>query len=508
MKILLVYPIYPDTFWSFKHILPYISRKAAFPPLGLLTVAAMLPAQWEKRLVDVNVTPLRDEDLAWADMVFISAMVVQEAGAKAVISRARAMGKCVVAGGPAFTSQPERFQGVDHFVLNEAEITLPFFLEDWRRGTTKPLYTSDERPDIARTPIPQWDLINFRDYVAMSVQYSRGCPFDCEFCDIVVMNGRRPRVKSADQMLHEMESLHGAGWRGPVFIVDDNFIGNIASVKQFLPRLIDWQTRHDYPFKFMTEASINLARDGELVRMMSKANFHKVFIGIETPSTDSLKECGKKQNVAMDFPQAIKTLHQNGLQVMGGFIVGFDSDTEGIFEQQIRFIQTIGVVTAMVGILTAMPKTRLWHRLKAENRLLGNATGENTDASLNFIPAMSREALINGYKSLLSTLYAPEYYYDRINTFLDNYNQTARGKLARSDFQAFIKSLWRIGILSRARFEYWKLIIKTALTQRKALPVAVELAILGRHFQLVAKRVLLATDAWADSASDNSSQTV
>ncbi|UJX41164.1 B12-binding domain-containing radical SAM protein [Desulfovibrio sp. JY] len=507
MRILLVYPLYPDTFWSFKHILPFISRKAAFPPLGLLTVAAMLPTQWEKRLVDANVAPLRDEDLAWADMVFISAMVVQEAGAKDVIARARAMGKCVVAGGPAFTAQPERFQGVDHFVLNEAETTLPLFLEDWRRGELKPLYTSSERPDIACTPIPQWDLINFRDYVTMSVQYSRGCPFDCEFCDIVVLNGRRPRVKSPDQMLHEIKSLHNAGWRGPVFIVDDNFIGNIASVKQFLPRLIDWQTRHGYPFKFMTEASINLARDGELVAMMSKANFHKIFIGIETPSTDSLEECGKKQNVAMDFPQAIKILHQNGLQVMGGFIVGFDSDTESIFEQQIRFIQKIGVVTAMVGILTAMPKTRLWRRLKAENRLLGDATGENTDASLNFIPTMRRETLINGYKNLLSTLYAPEYYYDRINTFLKNYNPTARGKLAWSDFQAFIKSLWRIGILSRARFDYWKLLFKTALTKRKALPVAVELAILGRHFQLVAKRALLATDAWAESTANESSRT-
>jgi radical SAM superfamily enzyme YgiQ (UPF0313 family) len=503
VKALLVYPVYPDTFWSFKHILPFISRKAAFPPLGLLTVASMLPQTWEKRLVDVNVAPLRDEDLAWADLVLVSAMVVQEAGAKDVIKRAKAMGKCVVAGGPAFSSQPERFEGVDHFVLNEAEITLPLFLEDLRQGTPKPLYASTERPDIATTPIPQWDLIRFRDYVTMSVQYSRGCPFDCEFCDIVVMNGRRPRVKDTDQMLREIDSLHEAGWRGPVFIVDDNFIGNIASVKKFLPRLIDWQQAHGYPFKFMTEASINLAQDEELVRQLSQANFHKVFIGIETPSTDSLKECGKKQNVTADFSQAVRTLHQNGLQVMGGFIVGFDSDTESIFEQQIRFIQKIGVVTAMVGILNAMPKTRLWHRLKAENRLLGNVTGENTDASLNFIPSMSRTALIAGYKRVLSTIYAPEFYYRRINTFLKSYTPTARGKIAWSDVEAFLKSLWSIGVLSRARFAYWKLLIKTALTKRKALPVAVELAILGRHFDRVAKRALQATDAWAASKAEN-----
>lgn len=505
MKALLVYPYYPDTFWSFKHILPYISRKAAFPPLGLLTVAAMMPEDWEKRLVDVNIAPLRDEDLAWADMVFISAMVVQEAGAKEVIARAQAMGKCIVAGGPAFTAQPERFQGVDHFVLNEAETTLPPFLEDLERRTPKRFYTSSVRPDISTTPIPLWSLINFHDYVTMSVQYSRGCPFDCEFCDIVVLNGRRPRVKPTDQMLREVESLYDAGWRGPVFIVDDNFIGNIVSVKQFLRDLIEWQAQHHYPFKFMTEASINLAQDDELIRMMSKANFHKVFIGIETPSTDSLKECGKKQNVAMDFPQAIKTLHQNGLQVMGGFIVGFDNDTEGIFDQQIRFIQKIGVVTAMVGILNVMPKTRLWQRLQSENRLLGNATGENTDASLNFIPTMRREALLNGYKRLLVTLYTPKCYYARINIFLKNYNPTARGKLLWSDLRAFIRSLWRIGILSRTRFHYWKLIVKTALTKRKALPVAVELAILGRHFQLVAKRALRATDSWA-APPDTSSQ--
>lgn len=281
----------------------------------------------------------------------------------------------------------------------------------------------------------------------MSVQYSRGCPFDCEFCDIVVLNGRRPRVKAADQMLREMQSLHDAGWRGPVFIVDDNFIGNIASVKKFLPQLIDWQARHGYPFKFMTEASINLAADGELVRLMSKANFHKVFIGIESPSTESLTECGKKQNVATDFAQAVRTLHQHGLQVMAGFIVGFDSDTEGIFEQQFRFIQNIGVVTAMVGILNAMPKTRLWQRLKAENRLLGNTSGENTDASLNFIPVMNRAALISGYKRLLAALYTPELYYKRINTFLASYKPTARGSLAWCDVQAFLKSLWSIGVI-------------------------------------------------------------
>jgi len=313
MNILLIYPSYPDTFWSFKHIMPFISKKAAFPPLGLMTVAAMLPGDWSKRLVDLNVRPLLDEDLAWADMVFLSAMLIQEPSARETIARATALGKRVVAGGPAFCVGPERFPGVDHFVLDEGEVTLPMFLADWEKGEPKPLYSSTERPDLSRTPIPQWNLIDFKDYVSMPVQYSRGCPFDCEFCGIVTMNGRVPRNKSPQQMLAELQSLYDAGWRRNIFIVDDNFIGNKAKVKVLLPHVIDWQKRHGYPFTFMTEASINLATDPELMRLMSEANFSKVFVGIETPSTDCLKECGKVQNVNIDFTTAIKTINRNGM---------------------------------------------------------------------------------------------------------------------------------------------------------------------------------------------------
>ncbi len=507
MKILLVYPTYPDTFWSFKHALSFISRKAAFPPLGLLTVAAMLPAQWEKRLVDVNVTPLSDEILAWADMVLVSAMLVQETGAKDVIARAKAMGKIIVAGGPAMTAQPERFQGVDHFVLNEAEITLPLFLEDLRLGIPKPVYTSAERPDIALTPVPQWDLLNFRDYVTMSVQYSRGCPFDCEFCDIVVMNGHRPRVKSPDQMLREIESLYDTDWRGTVFIVDDNFIGNIASVKQFLPRLIDWQKAHGFPFKFMTEASINLAHDDDLIRMMSKANFHKVFIGIESPSTASLDECGKIQNLKTDIPEAVVKLHQHGLQVMGGFIVGFDSDTESIFEQQIRFIQQVGIVTAMVGLLNALPRTRLWRRLQSENRLLQETSGENTDGTLNFIPKMDADALVAGYRRIIGELYSRRIYYKRIHLFLQHYTPTARSHISLNDILALIQSMFRIGIFSRANVLYWKLLFKTALTNFSSLPVAIELSICGEHFNKMRTRLFAAGKANSKSAPSLCNQT-
>ncbi|BBD07209.1 B12-binding domain-containing radical SAM protein [Desulfovibrio ferrophilus] len=490
MKALLVYPTYPDTFWSFKSVLPFVSKKAAFPPLGLLTIAAMLPKTWEIRLVDTNVAPLGDVDLEWAELVLVSAMLVQVPSAQDIVRRAKRAGKIVIVGGPAFNAQRERFSGVDHFVLGEAETVLPDFLKDFELGVAKAVYESTERPDLDSTPFPVWELLNFKDYVSMSVQYSRGCPFDCEFCDIVAMNGRGSRVKSPEHMLQELQGLYDAGWRDSVFIVDDNFIGNIVNVKDFLPKLAGWQKQRNYPFKLMTEASVNLAQDSELLRMMSDANFHKVFIGIETPSVESLKECGKKQNVATDFGSAVREIQQHGMQVMGGFIVGFDSDTSTIFEQQVRFIQDIGVVTAMIGVLNALPRTRLWRRLKSEGRLLDGLSGENTDACLNFIPAMGREVLLEGYKEVVSILYSSKEYYARISKFLSSYAPLSRGRLFRTDIQAFMKSMWAIGVVSHSRFFYWKLIFKTLLTKPKALPVVVELAILGLHFERVARRIV------------------
>ncbi|MFC1783156.1 B12-binding domain-containing radical SAM protein [Planctomycetota bacterium] len=490
MNILLIYPKYPDTFWSFKHVLRFISKKAAFPPLGLLTVASLLPKKWQIKLVDVNISELHDEEIAWADMVFISAMIVQQDSARQIIKRCKALGKIVVAGGPAATALHEMFEDVDHFVLNEAEITLPLFLDDLKKGRPQPVYSSTDRPDITKTPIPQWSLINFKDYATMPVQYSRGCPFDCEFCDIVVMYGRKPRTKTPSQMVREIESLYEAGWRGDVFVVDDNFIGNKIQVKKMLLSLIDWQKKHKYPFAITTEASANLADDKELMQMMSAANFHKVFLGIETPNIDSLKECGKYQNTAGDLEQAVREIQKNGMQVMGGFIVGFDNDTESIFETQIKFIQKVGIVTAMVGLLNALPQTRLWHRLKAEGRLLGQTTGENTDAQLNFIPKMTQEKLLAGYQKILSTIYSPQQYYARINTFISNYKPMAKNKIRYEDLMATVKSMWSIGIRSRARFLYWRLLAKTSLKKIGALPIAIELAIYGLHFEKISNRIL------------------
>lgn len=490
MNILLVYPRYPDTFWSFKYALSFISKKAAYPPLGLLTVSSLLPKDWDKKLVDLNVSDLSDEDIAWADMVFISAMLVQKQNAQEIIDRCKKLDRTVVAGGPAFITQHKRFTGIDHLVLNEAEITLPLFLKDLEKGNPKPIYESDERPDISKTPAPDWSLINFKDYSTMTLQYSRGCPFDCEFCDIIIMNGRVPRTKTPEQMIGEFQSLYEAGWRGAVFVVDDNFIGNTANVKKFLPVLIDWQKHHKYPFKLITEASTNLADDEELMQMMSAANFYNVFLGIETPDVDGLKECGKVQNTTRDLAESVKIIQKNGMQVMGGFIVGFDTDTESIFEAQIKFIQKLGIVTAMVGVLTALPKTRLWHRLKSEGRLLKETSGENTDGTLNFMPKMGKDKLVDGYKQIISRIYSPKNYYRRINTFLKNYKHTVKGKPSFNHYMAGLKSIWKIGILSSSRSLYWKLFFKTLFTRVKLLPLAIEFSICGQHFEEITKQTL------------------
>jgi radical SAM superfamily enzyme YgiQ (UPF0313 family) len=461
--------------------------------LGLLTVASLLPSAWEKRLVDLNTDPVREEDWEWADLVFISAMLIQKEGVDVLIREAKDRGKTVVAGGPAFLAQPENYPDVDHFVLDEAEITLPWFVRDMQQGQAGRMYTSKQRPDLTQVPVPMWFLIDIHKYATMPVQFSRGCPFDCEFCDIFLLNGRKSRTKTPEQMVQELQTLYDAGWRNSVFIVDDNFIGNKRRVKEMLPAVIQWQKEHNYPFTLLTEASVNLAQDEELMNLMSWANFNKVFLGLETPCLESLQECGKTQNTTIDLSEAVRIIHQHGMQVMGGFIVGFDSDTESIFEAQIRFIQQIGVVTAMVGILGAIPQTRLWHRLRAEGRLLSESTGNNTDGSVNFVPKMGINNLLSGYRRVVRTIYSPRMYYSRINTFLKTYRPTAKGHYSLREIKAALASTWRIGLFSKACIWYWPLIVKTALTRIKALPAALELAIYGYHFQKVAKRCQKAT---------------
>ena len=487
MNILLVSAATPDTFWSYKHVLSFISRKACFPPLGLLTVAAMLPRHWNLKFVDLNVTRLTDAQVAWADYVLVSAMIVQADSVRKVVARCSRLGKTVIAGGPLFTTGHANFPEVGHFVLGEAEDVMPELVADMISGRLKPFYHRRERPDIRRTPVPRWDLIRFKDYALMPLQFSRGCPFNCEFCDIIVMNGRVPRLKTNEQMIREVASLVDAGWTDTIFIVDDNFIGNKARVKEFLRELIAWEDRHGVRLQFCTEASLNLADDPELLELMVRAGFKKVFVGIETPEEDSLLECAKVQNAKRDMLAAVKTIQKAGLEVMGGFIIGFDSDKPNIFERQIKFIQEAGVVTAMVGLLQALPGTRLFSRLQQEGRILSDATGNNVEASLNFIPRLDRQMLIEGYRSLVKRLYTPEMYYRRILTFLKEYRpQGPRFRTSWPDIKAFLKSLWVMGVASRGRREYWKFLWKTLRAHRRAFPEAMTLAIIGYHFRRIA----------------------
>lgn len=490
MRILLLYPRHPDTFWSFRHALKFIGKKAAFPPLGLLTVAALLPEEWEKKLIDMNVQKLNDRDLKWADYVFISAMIVQKESVREIISRCKRFKVKTVAGGPLFTTGYEEFkEDIDYFVLNEAEVTLPQFLKDLERGSPKHIYSLHEFPDITKTPVPLWELIDFRYYSSMSIQYSRGCPFNCEFCDIVIMNGRVPRTKSKEQILKELERLYGLGWREGVFFVDDNFIGNKEKLKkETLPAIIRWMERRNYPFSFNTEASINLADDEELLRLMVRAGFNTVFIGIETPNEKSLRECGKFQNENRNLIASVKKIQNKGLQVQGGFIVGFDSDTPSIFERQIQFIQRSGIVTAMVGLLNALPKTRLYQRLRKSNRLIHDSSGNNTDFSTNFIPKMDFTTLKDGYRRIVKTIYSPSYYYERIKTFLKEYRPPIKIKRVRIKtyhLTAFLGSVWKLGIKSQERFYYWRLFFWCLFKRPTSLPLAITLSIYGFHFRKI-----------------------
>lgn len=489
MKILLAYPRYPESFWSFKHALRFVNKKAAHPPLGLLTVAAMLPRSWEKKLFDMNVRQIRDADLKWADYVFISAMTIQRDSAKELITRCKSLGVKTVAGGPLFTMEYENFAEVDHLILDEAEVTLPRFLADLEKGTEKNIYTADERPDIGNTPVPLWELINLNDYVSMSVQYSRGCPYDCEFCDITSLYGRKPRLKSVEQMLQELDCLYHRGWKGSVFIVDDNFIGNKLKIKQeILPAMIEWMDKHRHPFVFITETSINLADDAELMDLMRRASFSHVFIGIETPNEDSLKECNKFNNINRDLLASVKKIQNYGMEVSAGFIVGFDSDTPSIFERQIKFIQQSGIVTAMVGLLNAPRGTRLFERLKSEKRLLQEFSGNNTDFSLNFIPKMNPQKLIEGYKQIVTTIYAPAYYYERILQFFEEFKPIQKVRLNMFRFyyiKAIIMAMFYLGVLDKGRKYYWRLLFKTLWKYPHFLPQAISYSIYGFHFRKV-----------------------
>jgi radical SAM superfamily enzyme YgiQ (UPF0313 family) len=406
-----------------------------------------------------------------------------------IVARCAAFQKPVIAGGPLFTTGHAAFPDIPHFVLGEAEDLMPQLVADLQAGTVRPLYQTEDRPDVTRTPAPRWDLVDPRHYVTMAVQFSRGCPYDCEFCDIIIMNGRVPRTKTPAQLIAELEMLRRLDWKDMVFIVDDNFIGDKRRTKELLRELIAWRERVRPTMGFFTEASVNLADDPELLALMVKAGFTKVFVGIETPSAEALQECHKILNHGRDLVESVQTIQRAGMEVMGGFIIGFDSDNHDIFKRQFDFIQRSGVVTAMVGLLTALPQTKLWHRLRREGRLEQDSTGNNTAAVLNFKPKLSREYLQSGYRELMKRLYEPRVYYQRIRIFLEHHKPTGpmRLRLSRADFQAFVKSFWLLGVWHRGRVAYWRFFWSTLLKRPRQFRYGMELAIIGHHFRRVAQ---------------------
>lgn len=490
MKILLINPEYPDTYWSFRHALPFEGKRSAFPPLGLLTVSRLLPDAWERRLIDVNVRPLKESDIEWADMIFATAMLIQKDSLHSIVKRCKARGKRVVIGGPYVTTSVESMPDVDHIFLGEAETTLPQFVLDLERGEAKRSYQAAERPALSATPIPDFSLVDRKYYSAMSVQYSRGCPFQCEFCDIIEIYGRVPRTKSNEQMIAEFDALRDTGWRGLVFIVDDNFIGNKRNVKLLLPELIAWQERNGFPFDLLTEASLNLADDDKLLGLMRSAGFRRVFLGIETPVEESLKEAQKTQNRG-NMLDSVRKIQSYGMEVMGGFIVGFDTDPENIFERQINFIRESAIPLAMVGLLTALPDTQLWRRLKKEGRLLSESTGENTSiTSLNFVPKMDPARLIEGYQAIMRTIYKPSEYYQRALECLrrsssERPTPTSYGIIGK--LMSLARIAVKLGLLDGERREFWRYFRRVAAEDREKFADAMRLAAMGYHFRKLAE---------------------
>ncbi|MGH9452544.1 MAG: B12-binding domain-containing radical SAM protein [Terriglobia bacterium] len=491
MNALLVYPEWPDTYWSFKHALPFEGKRSAYPPLGLLTISSLLPTHWNKRLVDINVKPLTQADLEWADLALLSGMLVQKDSLLAILARCRAHRLPTVVGGPVTSSVEELRRHADTIVIGEAEDLIHGLSRDLEEGRTEPVYKAGELPGLDRTPLPDLSLINPKYYSAMAIQYSRGCPFNCEFCDIIEIYGRRPRTKPPSQVLAELEQLYERKWRGTVFIVDDNFIGNKKKVKDLLPALASWNIRHKRPFTFLTEASLNLADDAELLEMMKEAGFIRVFVGIETPVEASLKEAQKLQNTHRSLLESVRRIQRCGMDVMAGFIVGFDSDPDDIFDKQVEFIEESAIPLAMVGLLEALPGTQLYRRLLKEGRIVDEGYGNNWDCTLNFIPKMDPQRLMEGFRSILGRIYSQDAYYERVRRFLSQYHPSYHAPRGISDYLTLARSMLKQGVLGlgQSRTSYWKFFLEAATRYRDVFDEAMTLAVMGFHFQVLTRQI-------------------
>ncbi len=485
---LLVHAEFPVTYWGMQYGLPLAGKAASLPPLGLITLAAMLPDDWRLTLVDLNVEPLTDAHLAAADVALIGGMHVQAESMNDVVRRAHAVGVPAVVGGPAPSTSPDSFPAADVVFGGEAEGRVDDLRAAVDRararlpGSAQEVLTAPQaRPTLDLVPVPRFDLLRLERYASMAVQYSRGCPFTCEFCDIIEIFGRVPRVKEADGLLADLQGLLDAGWSGPVFVVDDNFIGNRKAASRMLPHLVAWQRRNGYPFNMTTEASLNLAQDSALVEAMVRAGFASVFLGIESPSAEALRDAHKMQNLRGDLSEAVALLSRAGLEVMGGFIVGFDSDSPEIFDLQRAFIADSPIPMAMVGLLTALPGTALWRRLEAEGRLRANASGDQFGRP-NFEPSMDEETLLRGYSDLLAELYTADAWYDRCENYLDLSGPSpGRRPASWSDVPTVARTLWQVGVVSPRRRRFWRLVARSVAKSPQRFAWAIAKAIIGEH---------------------------
>ena len=466
IKVLMVWPRFPSSFWSLQGMMGNLIPEEAFmPPLGLLTVAALCPKEWTIRLIDRAFEDLLDEDIHWSDLVMVSAMHVQQDDVREILGRARALGKRTIIGGPYASSEPEVLLSLaDHVVVGEPDECFQQIANDIETGAPRRLYTIVEKPGIHRISVPRFDLLKIKRYASMSVQFSRGCPFQCEFCDIITLYGRTPRTKSPSQTLAELEALFSLGWRKPVFIVDDNFIGNHRRALELARELEEWQKAHDYPFTFYTEASIDLAQRPALIEALVKANFFSVFVGIESPSKESLREAKKYQNLRQDPLECIRFIQKRGLWVMGGFIIGFDSDTEDIFERQVEFIERAAIPWAMIGFLQAPPTTPLYDRMRRQGRLIDDNKCTSNFKSPNFRTVLPLPVLLEGFRKTLLSIYSPSSFYDRtcrslLHWRVSKYQRSPRYSVSYK-LKVLLRSVWNQGFRSSYRKAYWRFLLQ------------------------------------------------
>ncbi len=501
MRTLFVYPEFPKTFWSYEKILELVNRKVLLPPLGLVTVAALLPQQWQMKLVDRNVREVTEEEWNWAELVVISGMIVQKSDMAVQIAKAKERGLPVAVGGPFASSTPDapELNLADFKVLDEGEITLPMFIEAIERGDTNGRFSSNgEKPDVTSTPVPRFDLLELDAYDSMSVQFSRGCPFQCEFCDIIVLYGRKPRTKNPEQLIAELQALFDLGWRRSIFLVDDNFIGNKRNAKLLLPAMREWLSERGYPFSFATEASVDLAADEELLQLMAECRFESVFLGIETPDEASLSVAGKHQNTRSSLVEAVDRITSYGIRVMAGFIIGFDGEQAGAGDRIVRFVSLTGIPAAMMGMLQALPNTGLWHRLEKEGRLIqekADAKGVNQTNLLNFVPTRPIREIANEYVQAFCQLYEPNAYIDRVTHYYlkmgkprwhafykaEKSDQSSLPSL--TDIRALSIVVWRQGFKRNTRFRFWKSLAIIAMRNPKLLEQFLVVLAHNEHFQ-------------------------